>query len=29
MSLGKLQEIVQNREAWNSAVHGVTEMDTT
>ena len=24
MNLGKLWEIVKDREAWNSAVHGVT-----
>ena len=28
MSLSKLQKIVENREAWHAAVHGVTESDT-
>ena len=28
MSLSKLLEIVKDREAWNTAVHGVTESQT-
>jgi len=28
MSLGKLQELVIDREAWRSAVHGVTKSQT-
>ena len=29
MNLNKLQEIVEDREAWRAAAHGVTESDPT
>ena len=28
MSLGKLQEVVKDREAWRAAVHGVSKFPT-
>ena len=29
LDMGKLQEMVKDREAWSAAAHGAAELDTT
>ena len=29
MGLGRLRELVMDREAWHDGIHGVAELDTT
>ena len=29
MSLGRLRDLVMDRESWHAVIHGVTESDTT
>ena len=29
MAMGRLQQVVMDREAWHAMVHGITELDTT